>query len=460
MNRFHHKILSLFFVLPSLLTVATLSSNQKEEIKVNASEERLVTNYNSTSLTTSSTYQKYENDHWLMTMGSSNGIGASNTYSSRLTLGVNSNLMAFNPSINSTSKYLSALIFKQPISSLSSISLSRGNSYGGFLSTNVFLVKSSSLDGNYDRVTTIDSISTTLKNYSFPPIKENCYYALVFYNPNGSFIIGGVNVNFYTKEVVSYSKVTSDSQLYFGATYTLVDETSQKAISIYESAYGFSGLSTNIIDSQIEDEDTLLKFKLGVGLMIDTYSLQTINGSSSNRYLAINDNAKLATSVNNFEASAFILSIDSSSTRLYRNDQYLTYDLYGDEFIFSSAQSNISLYILNEPIDHFEEVRIFSDQVNTRGIDAKGHCDETYQFLNSVYLRLSEEGINIFLTSMSEDDINAKHRMVYLENWHSYYQQARTKGVVTSSILIFYVMIGVSCLFLLFYGYISHRKRI
>ena len=461
MNQFHHKFLRLFFVITSLLGVGSVLSSNERVVKATTNEEQLVTSFTSSSLATTSTYQKYENNDWLMTMGSSNGIGASNSYASRLTLGTYSSLMFFDSSISSESKYLTALISKNTIRNLSSIRISRGSSYGAYLSTKVYLVKSSSLDGNYEHVTTIETVGTTPINYSFPPISESQYYALVFYNPSGSFIIGGLTIHFYSSNVVTYSKVTDASQLYFGATYTLVDETSQKVISFDQTSSGYRGVSTKVSHSQIEEQADVLKFKLDVGVMIDTYSFQLLNGHKFDDYLAIEDNNSLTSSITNLVQSAFSLKFDNGFIDIDADDSHLVFDEETDEFMFSTLPSNISLYLLNEPIDHLREVSVFISEVNIRGENVSGYCSETYLFLNSIYLRLSEEGVNLFLTSNDSYDISAKNRMTYLENWYNDTQPVRkVEGVVQTNYLPILFIIGLSTTSILIYAYIKHKKRL
>lgn len=456
-----HKFLRLFFVMFSLIGVTVSPSNFQEEVKANTSEETLVTSYTPNSLITSSTYQKYENDEWLLTLGSSNGIGASNSYASRLTLGTYASLMAFDSSITSQSQHLSALILKTPLTNLSSISLSRGSSYGGYLSTDTYLVKASSLNSNYELVTMIDSINTTLTSYSFLVIEESCYYALVFYNPSGSFIMGGVNLNFYSKLVQRYTKVTSDSQLYFGATYTLVDEVNQQAISINKITNGYRGMPISIEDSQIESHDDILAFTLDIGSLIDTYSLKLIKGAHPNHYLSITLEEGLTTSEYNNDYSAITINISASSFYVQSENRFITYDEKTNIFMTSLSTSPLSLYMLDQPIDHYEEVRLFSSQVLMRGENAEGKCEETYFYLNSVYERLSKEGRTLLLNSTGEMDIECKERIIYLENWYFTTKKVQhLELTVPNNLMSMWILLGMTSFSSTFYFLYLRKKQL
>ena len=456
-----HKFLRLFFVMYSLIGVTASPSKLQEEVKTNASEVTLVTFYTPNSLITSSNYQKYENDEWLLTLGSSNGIGASNSYAARLTLGTYASLMAFDSSITSKSQYLSALILKTPITHLSSISLSRGSSYGGYLSTDAYLVKASSLNSSYELVTMIDTINTTLTHYSFPVIEGSCYYALVFYNPSGSFIIGGLNLNFYSIPVQSYTKVTSDSQLYFGATYTLVDEVNQQAISINKITNGYQGMTISIVGRQIESHDDILAFTLDIGSLIDTYSLKLIKGAHPNRYLSITLEEGLTTSEDSNDNSAITINISTSSFYVQSENRFIIYDEKTKMFTTSLSSSSLSLYMLDQPIDHDEEVRVFSSQVMMRGENAEGKCEETYLYLNSIYNRLSEEGKTLLLNSTREIDSACKERIIYLENWYLRIKEVRHSGLtITNNLSNMWILLGLTSLSFTFYFLNKRKKRL
>lgn len=412
------KFLLLFVV--SIIGMSVIHQ-EVETLSASASEETLLTSFSSNSLVTASTYQSYQDDDWLLTVGgNNNGVGASNTYASKLVLGNYVNLMNFDSNITRNSTYLTAVITKKPFRHLSNISISRGASNYAYLSTKAYLVKSSTLDGDYQLVTTIDSITTSLVDYSFPTINDNYYYAFVFYNPTGAFLLGDVIIHFYSQiPSANYHKVTSNTHLYLGGTYTFVSETNNLAISNELTPLGFGSTSISISENMFESPINLLTVILEVGTLINTYSLRLNNLEEVPSYLALDVNNHLATSETLNDLSSFSLSfnndllISESSNGLglvFDNDA---------TYIFSTQLSNISLYRLEEEVDYQLEASYFVNTLLSYSDAANGRCESIYLYLDNLYQRLSDNARSIILSSEDPNYLLARSRMNYLSSWVS-----------------------------------------
>ena len=410
------KFLLLFVV--SIIGISVIHQEVKP-ISASASEVTLLTSFSSNTLVTASTYQSYQDDHWLLTTGgNNNGIGASGSYASKLALGSYSNLMSFDPSIISTSTYLTAVIAKAPFTHLSKISLSRGASNYAYSSTKAYLVKGSSLISDFSLVTIINEITTTLTDYSFPPITEDYYYAIVFYNPNGTYLLGDVNIHFYQQtSEMTYQKVNTTRDLYLGSTYTFVSETSHLVIGHDLTPLGFSSTSTTVTNNRIETNPNLLSFTLEVGTLINTYSLRLNNQGEVPTYLALDEGNQITTSETLSSLCAFSLTFKDDTFMLtsYNN---LLLGLSDDlTFVFSSEPSHISLYRYEEEVNHQVEAQYFVDTLLTYSDHAYGTCESVYLYLDNLYHRLSDNAKSIIMSSTDSNYVLARTRMSYLASW-------------------------------------------
>ena len=130
-------------------------------------------------------------------------------------------------------------------------------------------------------------------------------------------------------------------------------------------------------------------------------------------------------------------------------------------FATSLTSSPLTLYMLDQPIDHDEEVRLFSSQVLLRGENAEGKCEETYLYLNSVYDRLSEEGKTLLLNSTSGIDNACKDRLIYLENWYFRIKETRhLELTMTNNLTNFSILLGLTSLSFTFYFLYKREKRL
>lgn len=84
----------------------------------------------------------------------------------------------------------------------------------------------------------------------------------------------------------------------------------------------------------------------------------------------------------------------------------------------SSGQTAVALYLDEGSNNHATSATFFADEVNSeKGNNAEGSCLVVYEFLTSVYNRLSSEAKTIFDTSEDEAFVNARNRIAYLSPW-------------------------------------------
>lgn len=432
--------------LLGVMIVPLLIKNQTPN-RVLAEEATLVTTFNSDSLVTSSTYQKYENDEWLLSMGgNNNGIGASSLHASKLTLGSYDYLMDFEPSFTSSTKYVSSLIAKEKMTNVHRISISRGTSNYNYSGVKAYLVRSINFTTNYELVTTIDEIATNSAEYIFDANSQGCYYALVFYNPVGVFLLGNVVIEFYCQSLATtFSKVTSNSQLYFGAIYTLVCEPNNQVLSYDTNNHTIFSTPISVNKDIIMDNNDVLKLKLMVGDLIDTYSFQLVLDTNENVYVSNGTDNQIVTGNEITSSESFLITFVNNLLVLSNiYGQNLVFDNSISHFIFKSSISNLSLYLIDTPISYEEEVKVFVDTVLTKGENASGKCNEIYGYLDNVFARLSSNAKEYYLDSDNDNILEAKERLMYLSNMLG---GGTAKGMISDkennvSILIVLFIIG------------------
>ncbi len=402
--------------LLGVMIVPLLIKNQTPN-RVLAEEATLVTTFNSDSLVTSSTYQKYENDEWLLSMGgNNNGIGASSLHASKLTLGSYDYLMDFEPSFTSSTKYVSSLIAKEKMTNVHRISISRGTSNYNYSGVKAYLVRSINFTTNYELVTTIDEIATNSAEYIFDANSQGCYYALVFYNPVGVFLLGNVVIEFYCQSLATtFSKVTSNSQLYFGAIYTLVCEPNNQVLSYDTNNHTIFSTPISVNKDIIMDNNDVLKLKLMVGDLIDTYSFQLVLDTNENVYVSNGTDNQIVTGNEITSSESFLITFVNNLLVLSNiYGQNLVFDNSISHFIFDSSISNLVLYLIDAPISYEEEVKVFVDTVLTKGENASGKCNEVYFYLDNAYSRLSNNAKIFFINSSDDNVLEAKERLIFL----------------------------------------------
>lgn len=414
-------------IIPFLI-ISILASSQsiKNEMKLEAvnSNTTLVKTVTGQDLVTSKIYKGYEIDEWLLTLGGGDGCIGMNSFSaSTATLGNWSNLMAWDTRFNSTTKYVTALISKVPMKDITSISISRsGASYFNYANVCAYLVASDSLDNTYTLVAEIPTITTTNTTYSFQPFESEKFFALVFYNPNGVFALGGVEVSFYSR-VGTLEEVTNLGDLYYGAKYVFY--------------YG---------DKQISDY-----YSLRIGSRGDTFCFYN---EENGMYLSTNTVLEIV-----MTANPTFFTIDSDKNLAIRDElttKYLNYDVSSNK-LHLSDHSNISVYLDTRTIDHNLEVELFTEFVLLNGEHAKGRCHEVYQCLIRAYNKLSTQAKSLFLESNKDNVVLAKERLSYLS---AYYErdiafvgtnktQQFTLNNLISIIIVLFSLLGISAYFLL-----------
>lgn len=381
-----------------------------------AEETNQVATFSSSQIVTSSAYQLHEDENWLLTVGgNNNAVGVSNTYASKAVLGEYTNVAAFNKDISDTSKYISAVISKNTIRNLSSIRIGRsGSSLGAYLNTKVYLSRASSLEDDFELVTTIETVSTSVIEYNFPIINEEQYYALVFYNPNGSFLLANVTVDFYSaSESEKYVKIESSEDLYFGATYTLVNEEHHRVISEINENGHISSVEVEIINNYFTSDSLVLSFTLDYGSELDTYSLNLNYESQNVSYLSISDD-KLIQAPTKDKNNAFSLTFENQEFNIYILNQNKTIGFNNNEFEALIGTSSVSLYRMDNIVDHLIEASYLVEAILNEGEYAKGRCEETYHFLEKIYSRLSVIAVDEFHRANDYRFVEAKSRFEYM----------------------------------------------
>ncbi|MDY0278766.1 MAG: hypothetical protein RBQ97_11855 [Acholeplasma sp.] len=449
------------FLIPLLLSLILPTqkihfTNSSHSSRVEESNKAVT--FSSSQIVTSSAYQLYEDENWVLTLGgNNNAVGVSNTYASRAVLSDYINVAAFNKDITDTTKYLSAVISKNTIRNLSSIRIGRsGSSLGAYLNTKVYLSGASSLEDDFELVTTIETVSTSVIEYNFPIINEEQYYALVFYNPNGSFLLANVAVDFYSaSEIEKYVKVESSEDLYFGATYTLVNEEHNRVISEIDENGQISSVEVEIINNYFTSDSSVLSFILDYGSEIGTYSLNLNYESQNVSYLSISDD-KLIQAPTKDKNNAFSLTFENQEFNIYNLNQNKTIGFNNNEFEALIGTSNVSLYRMDNIVDHLIEASYLVEAILNEGEHAKGRCEETYYFLENIYSRLSVKAVEEFYRANDYRFVEAKSRFEYMNTWLSSKERKSSYninrlnsniipyililGIVTSTISLFYAL--------------------
>lgn len=365
------------FLLISIL-IATKSTKSEMKLSATESNHTLVTTITGKELVTSKTYKAYETDEWLLTLGGGEGYIGMDTFSaSKATLGNWAHLMGWDTKFNSTTKYVTALISKVSMNDITSISISRsGTSYFNYANVCAYLVVSDSLDKDYALLAEITSISTTPSTYNIEPYANEKYYAIVFYNPNGVFALGGVTLSFYSINQYQYRNVRHPSDLIFGAQYVVKDDAS------------------NILDRVL----------IGIGAETQSYTLYSVKDNS---YISVNNQNQINNFTFDFDL-ALVIRENSSQ-------KFLMFDANKKEFMLGEA-TNFLLYLDESSIDYDLEAKLFVHFVLQNSENASGRCNEVFEIIQNVYDRLSENGKRILNNSSDNNIILVKERMAYLAN--------------------------------------------
>jgi hypothetical protein len=119
------------------------------------------------------------------------------------------------------------------------------------------------------------------------------------------------------------------------------------------------------------------------------------------------------------ETSLYLTEKESSISVQSSLGVSLMYESTSDSFITTNIPHQVFLYKLDTQIDHDQEASMFIDIVNLEGSDKNGQCLSFFEYIDSIYSRLSREAIVICDTRMDEEAISARERMAYLSNWYT-----------------------------------------
>lgn len=448
--------IAVFLLFLTLSTTAIKVANKHTSpTRVEANTNVLKGTFNSSQVVSGSAYQSYENEEWLLTAGgNNNGVGVLNfpTNLSLMELGVHTNLVAFDQTIGANTRYISAAISKQAVANVSSVTLSiMGTSYYNYLDVTTYLVASTSLEGDYYLVKEIKQLTTTSGSYEFDKIEQAMFYAFVFYNPQGVFLLSSVSASLYGT-IDTYNKVDIATSLNFGATYVLIDETSSNALEVIDSQIS----QTNInIDNNSFSALDITKFTLLIGSQINTYIFKL---SEEELYLNIDNYNKLTL---NHEPRDFSISFTPSFLISdHMSALHLAFDQVNEQF-YLSPSGGLSLYRLEQALDYQLETNLFVEQVLVTGENIKGQCLEVYDFFDSVYQRLSPQAKAYFLSSDDELITGARIRIDYLSSWSSAnsVNSAQTLKINQKNINILIIFITLSVIPVISYIVHSNKER-
>jgi uncharacterized protein YjdB len=226
-------------------------------------------------------------------------------------------------------------------------------------------------------------------------------------------------------EVIFFSKITSTSQLYFGATYILVAENSNMAMN---TTFGdFAGnTSVTITSNTISNQTDIQKLQLVISPATGTYGFKLINGPSADKYLALlrgsGDN-DLSAGDDLVENASWFVTFDEGNAIINSkifSDRHIRYNSTSPRFATYRTTFGVlvQLYLSDEEIDHTAEATMLATEINTGiGSGAQGNCTSAFEILDSAYDRLSSSAKTIFDQSSDTAFVNARARLSYLEQW-------------------------------------------
>lgn len=229
-----------------------------------------------------------------------------------------------------------------------------------------------------------------------------------------------------------FTKITSESQLYFGATYIIANSDGSAAMSYQAAGNNIPKVTTTIDSGKIVDSNNIMKVKLGLGTVTGSYSLQSIssdslyNGlylhaaSNSSNYLRLKEtkDANASWSIS-FTSETPLLVAQGAFTR-----ETMQYNTGSSLFAAydTASQSAVALYLDEASVDHNVSATMVAEEINTGlGNAASSTVDETcssiYAILESAYTRLNPTAKNIFDTSTDSAFVSARARMAFLAAW-------------------------------------------
>lgn len=225
-----------------------------------------------------------------------------------------------------------------------------------------------------------------------------------------------------------FTKITSASQLYFGATYIIANSSGSAAMSYQAADNNIPQVATTLESGKIVDNSDIMKVTLGIGTVNDSFSLKSIStdstydgkylyaASSSSNHLRLQEtnNANSSWKIT-FTSQVPSLVAQGTNTRgtMQYNSSSSIFSAYA-----SASQAAVALFLDEGSVNHNLAANMYATEVNTgKGNTAQGTCETTLSFLNSVYSRLSGDAKSIFDSSTDSQFVSARARIAYLTSW-------------------------------------------
>jgi hypothetical protein len=273
----------------------------------------------------------------------------------------------------------------------------------------------------------------------------------------------------YTIEIaepVLLNKVTTETQLQFGATYAIGAAANEVAMKTEVSNFFSKYDATFVSGSLVESTETQL-FTLEIGAVANSFAFKLINGPKVNEYI----NAPLASS--NYMNTTAELNANSSWTITFNgstmrvtnvalSDRYIQYNSDSPRFsTYKNPQKEIEFYFKAETISDEVAVRRLVDEINTgRGNAAAGSCATYLAVFEGAYNQLTTAGKQLFDTSTDADFVAARERMAYLQAWVAAHPEAQGLNLVlTQNSITVTVAIGVVVGLTLILGYYLYKRK-
>ena len=269
-----------------------------------------------------------------------------------------------------------------------------------------------------------------------------------------------------------FSKITSTSDLYFGAEYLIVSEgtTASVMTTTYTSFFGRSDVTIN--SDTIVAQDLYQILKLVISPSTGSFGFQFVNGPEAGKYLSLNSDANnLNSSTTLTSESSWLVTFDTGNVLVNSvafTNRNVKYNTGSPRFAtYTSAQTPIQLFLNQDSVDHTTSANMLATEINT-GLGSKASstvgetCISIYAMLDSVYTRLSATAKNIFDSSSDSAFVSARARMAYLAAWvAANTPSGRSKSPVTSNSTVtatFIIgIIGISSL--LGYYFVTKRTK-
>lgn len=277
-------------------------------LTVNAAEP--VATFDASTVVTSTTYAKYENDDWILTFGGYNSsVGSNSTQKAKCVLGADYAYVGEPLSFDATTTNTCAIISKKAIANVKEVQYTcKAAGNGGYQSTDIYLVSSDSVSSGFTQIGEQKVWATTL---TFEVNEEGAkYYALVFHlTTTSNFRIDEVVATFMPNEVagVNYYDVNYDTQggSSIEAERVAENNPAPKPVDPKKDGYIFAGwykeaTCENVFDFETDviTGDTTIYAKWDVDpythAVIDNTNFLNSDGGTSTSYAGFNGSHNLS----------------------------------------------------------------------------------------------------------------------------------------------------------------------